>query len=63
KEFLNKFCLDSIHLELIFPLCWNRRGLNLYNHKAYIAYPNLVNKGVYPIEYLTRIPALYYKTI
>ncbi|KAF2005433.1 hypothetical protein P154DRAFT_424309, partial [Amniculicola lignicola CBS 123094] len=63
KEFLDKFCLDSIYLELMFPSYWNRRGLDLYNHKAYIVYPNLVNKGVYPVEYSMRIPALYYKTI
>ena len=47
----------------MFPLCWDGIHLNTDDYKSYLAYPDLLMEGACPIDFTSRIPSLYYKTI
>ncbi|KAF2801709.1 uncharacterized protein BDZ99DRAFT_215947 [Mytilinidion resinicola] len=64
KSFLDANCADGIRLELSFPACWNEAaGVAPKGSKSHVAYPNLVQDGVCPEGFSTRLPGLFYETI
>ncbi|KAF1935119.1 hypothetical protein EJ02DRAFT_362211, partial [Clathrospora elynae] len=63
KSFIDSNCPDGLRLELMFPSCWNGVSLNADDHKSHVAYPDLVMEGICPVDYETRIPALFFETI
>ncbi|KAJ1329293.1 DUF1996 domain-containing protein [Microdochium nivale] len=62
KEFTDANCKDGVRFELMFPSCSNGE-LDSPDHKAHVAYPNLVGDGACPKGYDTRFPSLFFETI
>ncbi|KAK2767931.1 hypothetical protein FQN53_006411 [Emmonsiellopsis sp. PD_33] len=63
KAFLDANCPDGVRMELMFPSCWNGKDLDTKDHKSHMAYPSLVNDGVCPEGFETRLVSLFYETI
>jgi hypothetical protein len=63
KEYLDANCADGIRAEIFFPSCWNGKDIDSENHKDHMRYPDLVNGGVCPEGFETRVPSLFYETI
>lgn len=56
-------CANRVHLKLIFPSYWDGKNINSPDYKSYLAYPNLVIEGEYPIRFQTKVLVLFYETI
>ena len=63
KAYLDANCADGIRAELFFPSCWNGKDATADDHKSHMAYPNLIDGGVCPDGFGTRVPSLFYETI
>lgn len=64
KEFLDANCKDGIRAELMFPSCWDGKGLTGGpSNKAHVAYPDGVMTGSCPPEFPIRLPGLMFETI
>ena len=63
KAFLDANCADGVRLEMMFPSCWNGKDLDTPDHKSHMAYPSLVNDGVCPEGFQTRLVSLFFETI
>lgn len=63
KEFMDANCKDGIRAELMFPSCWDGKGLTGgASNKAHVAYPSDVMTGSCPPEFPVRLPGLMYET-
>lgn len=63
KAYLDQNCRDGIRIELMFPSCWNGKDLDSDDHKAHVAYPDLVMDGGCPPGFPVKLPGLFYETI
>ncbi|KAF2179811.1 hypothetical protein K469DRAFT_296481 [Zopfia rhizophila CBS 207.26] len=63
KAYLDANCDDGIRAEIFFPSCWNGEDLDSKDHRSHLAYPDLVNDGVCPEGFKTRVPSLFFETI
>jgi hypothetical protein len=63
KEYLDANCADGIRAEIFFPSCWNGKDIDSPNHKDHLRYPDLVNGGVCPEGFETRVPSIFFETI
>lgn len=63
KEYLDANCADGIRAEIFFPSCWNGDDNDSPNHRDHMAYPDLVNGGVCPEGFETRVPSIFFETI
>ncbi|KAI5287429.1 hypothetical protein KEM52_001586 [Ascosphaera acerosa] len=63
KDFMDQNCADGLRLEIAFPSCWNGKDLDSPNHRDHLRYPSLVNDGVCPKGFETRLVSLFYETI
>ncbi|EEH23233.1 hypothetical protein PABG_05444 [Paracoccidioides brasiliensis Pb03] len=63
KKFIDENCPNGIRMEIFFPSCWNGKDLDTDDHKSHMAYPNLVEDGVCPEGFKTRLVSLLYETI
>ncbi|KAI5297576.1 hypothetical protein KEM55_004506 [Ascosphaera atra] len=63
KNWMDQHCTDGLRLEIAFPSCWNGKDLDSSDHRSHVAYPSLVQDGVCPEGFETRIVSLFYETI
>lgn len=63
KEYMDANCANGIRAEIFFPSCWNGKDKDSKDHKSHVQYPDLVNGGVCPEGFETRVPSLFYETI
>ncbi|KAF1830520.1 WSC domain-containing protein [Decorospora gaudefroyi] len=63
KDYMDENCADGIRAEIFFPSCWNGKDVDSDNHKDHMAYPNMIDGGVCPEGFDTRLPSLFYETI
>ena len=61
KDFINEHCAEGLRLELMFPSCWDGRNVDSRDHRSHVAYPSLVQDGICPDGFLSRVPALLYE--
>ena len=61
KDFIDENCQVGIRLELMFPSCWDGENVDSYDHRSHVAFPSLVQDGVCPDGFVSRIPALFYE--
>ena len=63
KQFMDENCKDGIRAELMFPSCWDGKGLTGGpSNKAHVAYPSDVMTGSCPPEFPIRLPGLMFET-
>ena len=63
KSFMDDNCVDGIRAEIMFASCWNGKDLDTPDHKSHVAYPSMIDGGVCPEGYDTRLPTLFFETI
>lgn len=63
KEYMDENCANGIRAEIFFPSCWNGKDVTSSDHKSHVAYPSLIDGGVCPEGFETRLPSLFYETI
>ncbi|EEH05287.1 WSC domain-containing protein [Histoplasma capsulatum G186AR] len=63
KSEIDANCPDGLRMEMMFPSCWNGKDLDSPDHKSHMAYPNLVEDGVCPKGFETRVVSLLFETI
>ncbi|KAL2363450.1 hypothetical protein RJZ56_003620 [Blastomyces dermatitidis] len=63
KSYIDAHCPDGVRMEMMFPSCWNGKDLDSPDHKSHMAYPSLVEDGVCPQGFETRLVSLLYETI
>lgn len=63
KSYMDANCANGIRAEIFFPSCWDGKHVTSDDHKSHVVYPNLIDGGVCPKGYETRLPSLFYETI
>ena len=62
KLYMDQTCTDGLRLELAFPSCGNG-SIDSEDHQSHMAYPSLVQQGIYPKGYPFLYPLLFYELI
>lgn len=63
KDYLDANCANGVRFEMMFPSCWNGKDVDSDDHKAHMAYPDLVIDGTCPDGFETSVPNLLYEVI
>lgn len=61
KEFIDEHCPVGLRLELMFPSCWDAKDVDSEDHRSHVAFPSMVQDGICPDGFPSRIPALLYE--
>lgn len=56
-------CVDGLRTEVFFPSCWNGKDVDSTNHRDHMRYPSLMDDGICPKGYETRLVSLFFETI
>lgn len=63
KAFIDANCPNGIRTEITFPSCWNGKDLGAEDHRAHMAYPDMLRDGKCPEDFPVHMPTMLFETV